>query len=182
MGWTLVLGLSCVVCGYWLRGLTFCNPETLLHFHCWVVRTWWRWQSRDRGGRLRISPEHIALTRSMSLENPLWGAPRIHGELLKLGYRLAVHRFTVHGAAQGQTVSGLGDVPGKPCRRDRGDRHAECLYDPVPASLCRRRARPWPAQDPACRSHGSSDGAMVGLADHRSIFLGQGAYLSSAGQ
>ena len=45
----------------------------------------WRWKSRRRGGRPRIEMELRALIRLMSTENQLWGAPRIHGELLKLG-------------------------------------------------------------------------------------------------
>jgi putative transposase len=78
-----------VVCGYWLRGAAFCSPEIVIGCHRRAVRAWWRWKSRARGGRPRISRELIALIRRVSLENPLWGAPRIQGELLKLGYRVA---------------------------------------------------------------------------------------------
>jgi hypothetical protein len=45
----------------------------------------WRWKSRPRGGRPRTPDEIRQLIREMSVANPLWGAPRIHGELLKLG-------------------------------------------------------------------------------------------------
>ena len=48
-----------------------------------------RWKSRPLEGRPRIDTELRALIRRMSLENPLWGAPRIHGELLKLGFEVA---------------------------------------------------------------------------------------------
>jgi hypothetical protein len=47
--------------------------------------SYWRWKSRPRGGRPPASPEVRGLIREMSIANPLWGAPRIHGELLKLG-------------------------------------------------------------------------------------------------
>ncbi|MGB8067607.1 MAG: hypothetical protein WCF38_07875, partial [Pseudolabrys sp.] len=47
------------------------------------------WKSRSFGGRLQISAELRTLIRRMSIENPLWGAPRIHGELLKLGFEVA---------------------------------------------------------------------------------------------
>jgi hypothetical protein len=47
------------------------------------LRYYWRWKSRSRGGRPQISAELRALIRRMSNENPLWGAPRIYGELLK---------------------------------------------------------------------------------------------------
>jgi transposase len=50
---------------------------------------WWRWKSRNRGGRPRVDQELRALIRRMASENPLWGAPRIHGELMKLGFDVA---------------------------------------------------------------------------------------------
>jgi hypothetical protein len=52
-------------------------------------RCYWRWKSRSRGGRPQIEAELRVLIRQMSLENPLWGAPRVHGELLKLGFAVA---------------------------------------------------------------------------------------------
>ena len=52
-------------------------------------RRYWRWKSLSPGGRPPIGAELRALIRRMSLENPLWGAPRIHGELLKLGFAVA---------------------------------------------------------------------------------------------
>ncbi len=61
----------------------------LLSLHQCAFRLWWRWRSRHKGGRPPLDPALIALIRRMSFENPLWGAPRIHGELMKLGFRLA---------------------------------------------------------------------------------------------
>src|SRR6266853_2114475 len=52
-------------------------------------RRYWRWKSRSLGGRPKIAADLRALIRQMSAENPLWGAPRIHGELLKLGFDVA---------------------------------------------------------------------------------------------
>src|SRR6267154_143592 len=52
-------------------------------------RCYWRWKSRPQGGRPQIETKPRALIRRMSMENPLWGAPRIHGELLKLGFEVA---------------------------------------------------------------------------------------------
>jgi transposase InsO family protein len=65
------------------------RPETLVRRHRAGFRRYWRWQSRRRGGRPPIEAELRALIRRMSTENQLWGAPRIHGELLKLGFELA---------------------------------------------------------------------------------------------
>src|SRR5205807_8895813 len=50
---------------------------------------YWRWKSRSFGGRPQIDADLRALIRRMSVDNPLWGAPRIHGELLKLGFEVA---------------------------------------------------------------------------------------------
>ena len=71
------------------RVLAIVRPETVVRWHRAGFRCYWRWKSRSRGGRPQISAELRALIRRMSNENPLWGAPRIHGELLKLGFDVA---------------------------------------------------------------------------------------------
>jgi transposase InsO family protein len=72
-----------------LKVLTIIRPETLVRWHRAGFRCYWRWKSRPRGGRPQIETELRVLIRRMSVENPLWGAPRIHGELLKLGFEVA---------------------------------------------------------------------------------------------
>ena len=72
-----------------LNVLTIIRPETLVRWHRAGFRGYWRWKSRQGGGRPQIDAELRALIRRMSIENPLWGAPRIHGELLKLGFEVA---------------------------------------------------------------------------------------------
>jgi transposase InsO family protein len=72
-----------------LKVVTIVQPETLVRWHRAGFRSYWRWKSRRRGGRPRLEIELRALIRQMSRENLLWGAPRIHGELLKLGFELA---------------------------------------------------------------------------------------------
>ncbi len=78
---------------YWfpsiLRVLAIVQPATVVRWHRAGFRCYWRWKSRARGGRPQINTELSALIRRMSIENPLWGAPRIHGELLKLGLDVA---------------------------------------------------------------------------------------------
>src|SRR6202049_1156420 len=69
-----------------LQVLTIMRPETLVRWHRAGFRSYWRWKSRSPGGRPQIETELRALIRQMSMENRLWGAPRIHGELLKLGF------------------------------------------------------------------------------------------------
>src|SRR5246500_3520314 len=72
-----------------LQVLTIIRPETLVRWHRAGFRCYWRWKSRPLGGRPQIDRELRALIRRMSIENPLWGAPRIHGELLKLGFEVS---------------------------------------------------------------------------------------------
>ena len=68
----------------WRESLHIVQPETVVRWHRQGFRYYWRWKSRRRG-RPRIDPEIRHLIRRMCRANPLWGAPRIHGELLKLG-------------------------------------------------------------------------------------------------
>src|SRR5215831_1581628 len=65
------------------------QPATILRWHRAGFRSYWRWKSQGQPGRPRIDHELRDLIRRMSQENPLWGAPRIHGELLKLGFEVA---------------------------------------------------------------------------------------------
>jgi len=64
------------------------QPETVLRWHRAGFKVFWRWKSRNRAGRPRIDRGLRDLIRRMSRENPLWGAPRIHGELLMLGFEV----------------------------------------------------------------------------------------------
>jgi hypothetical protein len=72
-----------------LEVVTIVQPETLVRWHRAGFRRYWLWKSNSRGGRPRTEIELRALIRQMSTENQLWGAPRIHGELLKLGFSVA---------------------------------------------------------------------------------------------
>ena len=65
--------------------LTVVRPETVIRWHRAGFRAYWRWRARPRRGRPTVPLEIRQLIREMSLANPLWGAPRVHGELLKLG-------------------------------------------------------------------------------------------------
>jgi len=65
------------------------TPETIIRWHRRGFRAYWHWRSRRRGGRPRVDREIRTLIRRMSRENPPWGAPRIHGELLMLGIEVS---------------------------------------------------------------------------------------------
>ena len=95
-------GASQVGCHFWLStgwfwvgsaslfpkardALAIVRPDTVVRWHRAGFRLFWRWKSRRRLGRPAVPAEIRQLIREMSIANPLWGAPRIHGELLKLG-------------------------------------------------------------------------------------------------
>jgi len=71
-----------------LKAITIIRPETLVRWHRAGFRRYWRWKSRSLGGRPKIDADLRALIWRMSAENSLRGAPRIHGELLKLGFEV----------------------------------------------------------------------------------------------
>ena len=72
-----------------LDAILIVQPETVIRWHRRGFRAYWRWRSRHVGGRPRIETEIRALIRRMNRENPLWGAPRIHGELWMMGIDVA---------------------------------------------------------------------------------------------
>src|SRR5213593_430903 len=94
-----------------LGAISIIRPETLVRWHRAGFRRYWRWKSRSLGGRPQIDADLRALIRRMSAENRLWGAPHIHGELLKLGFEVA----------QSSVANGMD----RPCSRRQ--RHAESV-------------------------------------------------------
>jgi hypothetical protein len=79
-----------------LSTITIVRPETVLRWHRMGFVAYWRWKSRSPGGRPRIVKEVRDLIRRMSLENPFWGATKIHGELLKLGIQVAQSKASIY--------------------------------------------------------------------------------------
>jgi hypothetical protein len=92
--WPSLLGAAQVV-----------QPETILRWHRAGFTAFWRWKSRKRAGRPKIDRDLRDLIRRMSRENPKWGASRIHGELLMLGFEVAqstVSKYMVPGGPRSQ--------------------------------------------------------------------------------
>jgi transposase InsO family protein len=92
--WPSLLGAAQVV-----------QPETILRWHRAGFTAFWRWKSRKRAGRPKIDRDLRDLIRRMSRENPKWGASRIHGELLMLGFEVAqstVSKYMVQGGPRSQ--------------------------------------------------------------------------------
>lgn len=75
----------------WKKPLVLVTPRTVVRWHRSGFRLYWTWVSRAKhgAGRRHVSREVRALIFRMVAENPTWGAPRIHGELLKLGFDLS---------------------------------------------------------------------------------------------
>jgi Integrase core domain len=128
-----------------LDALVIAKPETVIRWHRAGFRAYWRWKSRPRGGRPKTPLEIRDLIREMSLANPLWGAPRIHGELLKLG--LDIGQTTV------ATYMAKGRRPPSQGRKTFLDNHADGIVSMdlfVVPTISFRTARR--VADPATRS------------------------------
>src|SRR5258705_12819050 len=102
-----------------LRAITIIRPETLVRWHRVGFRRYWRWKSWNPGGRPPIGAELRALIRRMSIENVLWGAPRIQGELLKLGFAVEPSPNTWSGTLAVRST--LEHISTKPCAAHRRD-------------------------------------------------------------
>ena len=95
------------LCRYWSRWkdvLIIVMPDTVTGWHRAGFRRYWRWRSRPRGGRPTITDEIRSLIQSLASENPDWGAPKIHGELQKLGFVVSersVARYLVRVGRRG---------------------------------------------------------------------------------
>jgi len=107
-------GLDRIILGWLARivpaaadAIIIVKPETLVRWHRFGFRAFWRWKSGSVGGRPPVDKELRSLILRMAAENPLWGAPRIHGELLKLGFELAQSTVSnylrLHPRPRGQT-------------------------------------------------------------------------------
>src|SRR5215470_987253 len=91
---------------HWRSALVIVKPETVSAWHRKGFRLYWRWKSRaGKCGRPRVSLETRELIRQMSKANPLWGAPRIHGELLKLGIEISQATVAKYMSRQGKPPS-----------------------------------------------------------------------------
>jgi putative transposase len=72
----------------WKQALFIVQPETLLRWHHQGFKLYWKYTSRATSAKPKISAETVALIREMALDNRLWGAERIRGELLKTGFHV----------------------------------------------------------------------------------------------
>ena len=95
----------------WRSSLVIVKPGTVVGWHRKGFRLYWTWKSRPRLGRPKINAEARKIIQEMSRANPLWGAPRIHGELLKLGHRrIPSDCRQVQGAHSGSAIAILANL------------------------------------------------------------------------
>ena len=91
-----VVLLACLL-PHWRDALLLVKPGTVLRWHREGLRLFWRWRSKNnKSYTSRVDPEVIALIHRMAAENVLWGAERMHGELLKLGIRVSKRTIQRH--------------------------------------------------------------------------------------
>src|SRR3954449_3900075 len=112
----LILGGICRLFPKMYDALAIVRPDTVVRWHRAGFRLYWRWKSRRCCGRPTVSLEIRRLIREMSIANPLWGAPRIHGELLKLGIDIgqtSVAKYMARRRGVSETARRLLAHPGK---------------------------------------------------------------------
>jgi hypothetical protein len=170
--WPSLLGLSRVV-----------RPDTILRWHRAGFRAYWRWKSRGRRGRPRVSCGLRELIQRMSKENPLWGAPRIHGELLKLGFEIAESTVSKYMIRR----RGPPSQTWRTFLRNHAEAIAAIDLCVVPTltfrvSVCVSRVGPRSPTTALVRGDPAPDRRVAGAADRGGIPVGHGADLFGARQ
>jgi hypothetical protein len=163
-----------------LNALTLVKPETVVRWHRAGFRSYWRWKSRPRSGRPTVPAEIRRLIREMSIANPLWGAPRIHGELLKLGIEIGQTSVAKY-MAKGPAVPRLEDIPPQSCRRHRGDGSVRRADDLLSSAVWPIDHGAWSTTDSMVGRHGAPDRGMDPKSAHGSLRLGANPSLPHPG-
>src|SRR5438105_3985631 len=155
----------------WREALHVVRPETVIRWHRQGFRAFWTWKSRrGRTGRPSVGSEVAELVRTMALANPLWGAPRIHGELLKLGFEgVAAHRCPAHAAPPEVTLADLANVPPEPRLRPRFGRLLRAADGDLSHALRVRGPAASSPQGRALQRNRFADGRMDCAADRRGV-------------
>ena len=165
-----------------LDAVTIVQPETVIRWHRKGFRLYWRWRSRSRGGRPRLSGEIRRLIREMSLANRLWGAPRIHGELLKLGIDVAQSTVAKYMARSGRgAVADLEDIPGQPFGRHRGDGFPDRADGWLSLALRSGHSEARAAAADLPEHNGASDCRLDRPSDHRCVPVGRSTRVHDPG-
>jgi hypothetical protein len=120
----------------WRLPLRIIRPETVIAWNRKGFRLYWIWKSRARNGRRPITRDVCTLIRKMSLANPRWGAPRIHGELLKLGIdNRGKHGGQVYGPSAQAALPNMEDISEQPYAGLGLNRLLRCSNSNIPAAV-----------------------------------------------
>jgi hypothetical protein len=129
----------CTVWSDWQSSVFILKASTVIGWHRKGFRLFWAWKVRHgKPGRPAVPEGVRALIRTMSRENPLWDAPRIHGELLKLGIDIgesSVSKYLVR-RHKPTAVPNLADLPRQSCEIHGFRRLFYGADDPVPGAVC----------------------------------------------
>jgi hypothetical protein len=121
----------------WSDALIIVQPKTVVSWHRAGFRVFWRWRSRQ-SGRPKINKEVRELIRRMKVDNPTWGAPRIHGELLQLGFEIPSDHVRRRDVRQSRASPTDPDhLPCMPCSLPRWIGSGVCWSLPCPRGLPR---------------------------------------------
>ena len=178
----LILGGVCRLFPKMYDALAIVRPDTVIRWHRAGFRSYWRWKSRHRCGRPAVPLEIRRLIREMSIANPLWGAPRIHGELLKLGIEIGQTSVAKYMARRRAPPS----QGWKTFLRNHADGIAAMDLFVVPTISFRPALwiadhGPWPAADPVVWGHRASDGRMDRQPTDGGVWLGANPSLPDPG-
>ena len=149
-----------------LSALAIVRPETVIRWHRAGFRLYWRWRSRRPGGRPKVPVDVRQLIRDISIANPLWGAPRIHGELLKLGIDVGQTTVAKYMAREATSEPGMEDVSSQPCGRRRIDGPVCGPDDLVPTAVRTSNSAPWSPRNPVDWSDRASECRMDRSSTH----------------
>jgi putative transposase len=124
----------CRIWSGWRSALVIVKPETVLAWHRKGFRLYWKWKSKCGPGRPEVSAEVRALIRKMCFANPTWGAPRIHGEMLKLGIEVSettVAKYMPRNRKPPSQIQAISNFPLQ--HMPHGGSHGRGLQDPYRA-------------------------------------------------
>ena len=159
----------------WRTALVLVKPETVIAWHRRGFRLWWNWKSRRRIGRPPVPDDVRTLIRTMANANPRWGAPRIHGELLKLGIHVSQATVAKYMRRRRQPPSETWRTSAESPRPDRGGRFLRRPDTNLPSLVRLGPPRARSATHPAHRGYRTSDGGVDGPTTTRGVPVVRGA-------
>ena len=167
----------------WRRAVQIVTPATVVRWHRRAFAAYWRWNSRPRRvGRPALAADLRALIRQMRAANPLWGAPRIHGELQKLGIEVSQATVAKYlGRRTWSPVPVVAHLPRQSRLRARLDRLLHGPHRHVPRVVCVRGAVSRSTPHRPRERHGASDRGVDRATAPRGVAVGHRARASSSG-